>query len=329
MYERECLIRSPRYLRDLKRLYQEHPGIFNAQEAPWPTDDQGRPIPFVLTRAEQEAMRAFKAKYPAIRDDDHLFAVLQPFPLLFDPAWWVSVTQADNRFHLRHGRAPVGLVTRGGVEPLGAQESEDTAEVYDEARRIFEAMNEQQVPMGHGGLVSMRTMWRMSLAPAVFEAARMLLPVGPDTNLEQVKRIWPAIEPAKRACYGGPSRKKASRPNIYDDRIRAYDLIHGLGQTVTEAARIAGKHPRALLRRFHEALRDIEGVKGKLTDEGFAEHVAACPKCREAETQGSSDLYCSWMQRQLGARTGKIKGSTSLAEEEDIRGERWRGGQDL
>lgn len=299
-YEQKCLIRSPGFRRDFERLRQEQPRLFNRDL--WPRDAYGRPDGSALI-AEGEALRAFRVKYPACTAD-HVFHIVQPSPLVFDPAWKACADQAVFDFLSRCGQPPRGVITRVGVESAG-EEATESEEIHVAARRHFEATSEQD-----------RADYRANYGPTIFGAARVFLPIGLETTLEQVKRLWPLVERAKTACYGVPIRKKAPRLNLYEARLMAYDLVREQRLTVKAVAHRTGKNPRTVLRRLQEAVADIEGVKKwKLGPEDYSNHVVTCKKCQQAEKKGISDLYCSWMQRRLGARSGWIKSSESLREE--------------
>ena len=125
---------------------------------------------------------------------------------MFDPAWKVAVDQALARSGVREGRdgGPPGLVTRVGIEPEGIRYTPETRGVYEAANRIFEEM--------HEGMI--KRFWRQHYGEAIFRSARLFLPIGPDTNLEQIQRLWPSLQKAQRACYGKPRRRRAVRQGI-------------------------------------------------------------------------------------------------------------------
>lgn len=274
-YERECIVRGPRFRRDLQRLSRKHPRLFNPDR--WPRDDQGRPVGFLATDAEQKALRAFEAKYLAVTSD-RVFMVLQPWPLVFDPPWKLCADRATVEFLSRRGRAPKGVVTRAGAESDGDL-GFDSEKVHGTARRLFDRMDEGS-----------RTFDRRAYGPVIFAEARLFLPIRSETTLDHVQQMWPAIKRAQRACYGLPAAGRATRRNIYQERISAFDLVRAQGLTVEQAARWAGMKPWTLWRRFREAVRDIEGVTRQLGPEEYVNHVAVCRRCREAEAKAKSDL---------------------------------------
>jgi hypothetical protein len=284
--------------------------------------DQANGEPFTdaelrILRAYQEdleAQRAFRTKYPWFNDFFSLSMVRQPFPLAFDPPWKVCVDQVVTEFMGAHaGRAPGGIVTRAGVESVGRAESPEAADVYRRARELFAAQSIESL-----------TLLRQSYGPAIFGSARIFVPIGPETTLEQVKRLWPTVQHAQLATYGHPPRvrKRAPRANLYDERLKVYDAVAGGNMTVRRVAEHLRKPARTILRRFWEARRDIEGetaLGGQWSPEQFDEHTTGCPTCRRAKT---ADDYCNRAQRELGRRSWWVDrrgGDLEAAEREEIR----------
>ena len=248
-----------------------------------------------------EALQVFRTKYPWFNDIFSASMVRQPFPLMFDPAWKVCVDRALTEFMGAHsGRAPVGLVTRSGVESVGRVASPEAIGVYQRARDLF-----AELP------IEARTMLWQSYAPAIFQSAQVFVPIGPETTLEQVKRLWPAVQHAQSAAYGRQpqARKRAPRANLYDDRLAVYDAVADGNMTVRRLAEHRRRPARTLLRRFWEARRDIEGESAPRRDgrwwsaEEFGEHTRGCPTCRKAV---KADEYCHRAQRQLGRRSWRV-----------------------
>lgn len=259
-------------------------------------------------REDSEAQRAFRVRYPLWNDLDSLSMVRQPFPLAFDPAWKVCADQAVIEFLSAHGgRAPIGMVTRAAVDSVGRAESREAADVYQRARRLF---TEQSVES--------RRLVRQNYAPAIFESGRVFVLIGPATTREQVSRMWPIVEHAKRAAYGrlGKNRKRAPRRNFYDEQISIYDLVKYTEITVQQAAQRLRRPARTVLRRLRGALRDIEGEAAlrrsrRWSWEKFREHTARCQTCSRAKT---SDKYCKTAQRQLGPRSWWVPKRRSLSD---------------
>jgi len=286
--------------------------------------DQANGDPFTdaelrILRAFQEdleALRAFRTKYPWFNDLFSLSMVRQPFPLAFDPPWKVCIDQAVTEFMGAHaGRAPAGIVTRAGVESVGRAESPERADVYRRARELFAAQSIESL-----------TILRQSYGPTIFESARIFVPIGPEMTLEQVKRLWPAVQHAQVATYGHPPRvrKRAPRANLYDERLKVYDAVADGNMTVRQVAEHLRRPARTILRRFWEARRDIEGeaVLGRgrrWSPEQFDEHTTGCPTCRRAK---KADDYCNRAQRELGRRSWRVDrrgGDLEAAEREEIR----------
>lgn len=291
-------MRNPRFREDVESLRAAHPGLFDlARRAE--ADQGGSMI------AERKALEALEKKYSGVTIE-HLSMVVQPFPLVFDPAFKTCVDNIAVSHLSQQGSPPRGLVTRAGVEAGGNSPGND--DIHEKARATFDAMSEEERALYRPG----------SYTHAVFRTARVFLPIRPDMTLEQVRRWWPHIELAKAACYGAPGRKRAQRQSVYADRIFAYDLIRSGGLGVNAAARHAGKQARSFLRRFNEACRDIEGAAENLTVESFRGHVVTCRTCKNAEEKGRGDLYCWWMQSRLGPRSGRVKGARNALDRGEL-----------
>src|SRR5262245_58224234 len=277
-YERACLLRRPEFRSDYMKLLNENPMIRAMYE--W-RGSGGTTIDRVIgpDDPEMKALQAFRETYPLFESHDEFGFVFQPYPLVFDPAWKVAVDQAVGR--LGGGSSPKGLVTRIGVEPDGPRDTPEIREVYRGANRIFD----ETQPM-------ILKSWRQIFSEPIFRNARLFLPIGPETSLESVQRLWPTVQKAQRACYGEPRRRRAVRQGIYEERIRVWDLVREQQLPRKAAIRCSGLTERTFWRRYAEARRDIV-YETKLTieSEEFARHLKSCSDCQEAEREGTSDRF--------------------------------------
>ena len=300
VYERECERRRPAFRLDLMRLLDEHPKILALYVWRWSGGKTPPPPAMGPDDPELKALREFQKKYPLFDSTDEIHFVVTPYPFVFDPAWTVAVDQALARLVSREGwGGPPGLVTRAGIEPEGIRDTPETREVYAAADRLFEAMDEGMI----------KRFWRQFYSGAIFRSARLFLPIGADTSLEQIQRLWPSLRQAQRACYGEPRRRRAVRQGIYEQRLMVWDLVREGGMSLKTARRRSGLTGRTLWRRYYEARRDIAGeVREKIGAEAFATHVEGCGQCQGAARTGLSDRVCKWMQKQLGRRSPQEKG---------------------
>jgi hypothetical protein len=306
-YERECERRRPAFRLDLMRLLDEHPKILAMYVWRWSGGKTPPPPAMGPDDPELKALREFQKKYPMFDSTDEIHFVVTPYPFVFDPAWKIAVDQALARVDSgKGGGGPPGLVTRAGMEPEGSRDTPETREVYAAANRLFEDMHEEMI----------KRFWRQLYSGAIFRSARLFLPIGPETSLEQIQRLWPSLRQAQRACYGEPRRRRAVRRGIYEQRLMVWDLVREDGlslkkgrMSLKEPIRRSGLTGRTFWRRYYEARRDIAGeVREKIGAEAFATHVAGCGQCQGAARTGLSDRVCDWMQKQLGRRSPRDKG---------------------
>src|SRR5206468_10671584 len=125
-----------------------------------------------------------------------------------------------------------------------------------------------------------------------------------------------SVRKAQRACYGEPSRRRAIRQGIYEQRLMVWDLLREGGMSretggisLKEAIQRSGLKQRTFWRRFYEVRQDIaEETREKIGPEAFAKHLEACSRCQKAMRTGLSDRGCAWMQKQLGHRSPREKG---------------------
>jgi len=296
-YERACLIRRPDFRLDFKKLLDENQKILEMYA--WRASRGATPIPPAIGPAESDpemrALQAFKERYPTFDSHDEISSVFVSYPLVFDPAWKVAVDQALGRLN---GPTPKGLVTRIGLdEPVDTSE---TREVYRVANRIFDETDERLIKKG----------WRQIFSEAIFRSSRLFLPIGPETNLEQIQRLWPVLQKAQRACYGEPRRRRAAREGIHEERIKVWDLVREKKLSRKVAIERSGLTERSFWRRYAEARRDIANeTQLRIGPDEFASHLEGCSKCQEAERVGKSDYFCPWMQKQVGRRSALEKGT--------------------
>jgi hypothetical protein len=346
-YERECVLRSRRFRRDFAALQRKAPRLFREHAEAFAHSD-----------AEQRARRVLETKYPAVAGD-HFLAALQPFPLVFDPAWKVCVDYTCGEWWAQTGVRPQGLVTRVGIESPEDGVVAGVEEIYRRARKAFAEMDGES-----------RRFFRTTYAPAVLRQVRLLAAITGQTTWRDVERLWPALRAQQRARYRGRVRAQALRRTILRERLLAHDLLQGNRVPLGQAARTLHLHPRTLSRRRREAQQDIEKdwsqdcgrsfYDGTIFEGGrlfvrieadttleqlrrlwpiirrakracygdrahrvqkaerssaptlepitagdFTDHPRTCATCRNART---SEDYCDWMQDRLWASSGKIKG---------------------
>jgi hypothetical protein len=287
-YRWECLQRNPEFTQDLAAHQREVLEIMGADfdgakdRSGWPVRD--------LRYAE--VVRRFRTKYQ-LADADYIWAVMKPAPFVFDPAWLVAATN----------------VVTSHVGPESGAPAPSPDEAASAARTIFENMPE-----------IIKTGWRQMYAPTVFAAARMFIPITPMTRLEHLRKLWPEIRRQQLRCYGPDGLATVTRRGAasrrYQTRLQIWDAVE-TGRSMREVARAHRLTMSTAYRYYKEAAKDIDPTRleGLRTAEEVETHVRSCTQCTAAQAAGTSDKYCSWMQRQVGPRSGRISRGVHLADD--------------
>lgn len=288
-YRWECLQRNPEFQRDVVQLLEAFPGVVRGRFGPsgsWIGPEGEKEA---LARFAEERAR-FEEKYPLVTFD-YVFMVRHSAPLLYDPAWAVARSQAALEYLTKHG---------GQAPPSDDAVAEGTREIYMKMDSVA------------------KTAVRCTPGHAIFEIARIFLPIGPSTRLEHVRKLWRLIRRQQELCYGPAVVRNVKRERRssqrYEQRLTVWDDVEVRKKPIKKIAKTLGKSIWTVYRLYYEAVRDIDPARLEVlrTPEGMRTHVRLCATCSDAERSGRSDDYCGWMQRQLGARSGRISNTVSL-----------------